>query len=76
MDKNQQTNKREQARNTLPEGLWPVFDAIVEDYKFATAKRCGRSFAAYTVLADLVRVGWRHVATALPDTDTPMEGRE
>ena len=76
MDKKQQTNKREQARNTLPDDLWPVFEELVEDYKFATLTRCGRGYVAYMVLADLVKVGWRHVATALSDTDPPMENRE
>jgi hypothetical protein len=58
MDTNQQSDKRANARNTLPDDLKPVFDELVEDYKFATINRFGRGYAAYMVLADLVRVGW------------------
>lgn len=61
------TEKHEQARNSLPDELKPVFDELVEDYKFATIKRYGQGYVAYVVLADLVKVGWRHVAEALPD---------
>jgi hypothetical protein len=76
MDKNQQLNKREQARNSLPDSLKPVFDEIVEDYKFATIQRFGRGYAAYMVLADLVRVGWRHSAEALPEIKEATENNE
>jgi len=57
-----QTPKHEEARNTLPDDLKPIFGELVEDYKFATVKRYGQGYVAYIVLADLVRVGWRHVA--------------
>ena len=76
MDKNQQPDKREHARNTLPDDLKPVFDELVEDYKFATIKQFGRGYAAYMVLADLIRVGWRHTAAPLPDTETQTENRQ
>lgn len=59
--------KHEEARNTLPDNLKPAFDELVEDYKFATLKRYGNGHVAYIVLADLIRVGWRHVEHPLPD---------
>ena len=67
MTANKRSQKHEEARNTLPADLKPVFDEMVEDYKFATLKRYGSGYVAYIVLADLVRVGWRHVADPLPD---------
>jgi hypothetical protein len=60
-------SKREAARNSLPEHLRPAFDELVEDYKFATVKRFGQGYVAYIVLADLIRVGWRHVEMPLPE---------
>jgi len=61
------SSKREEARNSLPEDLRPIFDELVEDYQFATRKRFGQGFVAYTILAELVRVGWRHAAEPLSD---------
>lgn len=58
--------KHEEARQSLPEELKPIFDELVEDYRFATTCRYGNGYVAYIVLADLVRVGWRH--TAAPRT--------
>ena len=65
MNDNPRSQKHEEARNTLPDDLKPIFDELVEDYKFATIKRYGTGYVAYIVLADLVRVGWRHVADPL-----------
>jgi hypothetical protein len=65
--KGKRSPKHEEARNTLPDELKPVFDEMVEDYKFATAKRYGTGYVAYIVLADLIRVGWRHVAAPLSE---------
>jgi len=75
MEEKQQPDKRGQARGTLPDELKPVFDELVEDYKFATIKRYGQGYVAYIVLADLIRVGWRHTAIPLPDTETQKESR-
>ena len=38
MNDKRRTAKHEEARNTLPDDLKPVFDELVEDYKFATVK--------------------------------------
>lgn len=51
--------KQNDARNSLPEELKPVFDEIVNDYKYAATIRHGRPYISYVVLADLVRAGWR-----------------
>ena len=56
------SNKHEAARKTLPDELKPLFDALVDDYKFATVQRYGQGYVAYAVLADLIRVGWRQSA--------------
>jgi len=56
------TEKHEEARNTLPEELKPIFDELVEDYRFAVHLRYGKRFVSYIVLADLVKAGWRRSA--------------
>ena len=55
----ERSEKHEEARNSLPDDLKPVFDNLVEDYKFAATVRHGRGYVSYVVLADLVRAGWR-----------------
>jgi hypothetical protein len=34
-------------------------DELVADYRWATVKRYGTGYVAYSVLADLIRAGWR-----------------
>lgn len=53
------SEKHEQARNSLPEELRPIFDDFVADYKFHATKRHGAPYVSYIVLADMVRAGWR-----------------
>lgn len=53
------SEKHEQARNSLSEELRPVFDAFVEDYKFAGTIHHGSPFVSYIILAEMVRAGWR-----------------
>jgi hypothetical protein len=53
------SEKHEEARNTLPDGLKPVFDEFAADYKYAASLRHGRPYISYIVLADMVRAGWR-----------------
>lgn len=47
------------ARESLHKNLHPIYDQLVDEYLFHTNKRYGRGYVAYTVLADLVRDGWR-----------------
>ena len=56
------SEKHENARNSLPEELRPVFDDLVADYKFAATKHHGSPFVSYIVLAEMVRAGWRLAA--------------
>ena len=51
--------KHEEARQSLPEGLHPVFDDLVNDYQFVATRRHGSPWVSYMVLADLIREGWR-----------------
>lgn len=53
------SEKYELARNSLPENLRPIFDAFVEDYKFAGAIHHGSPFVSYAILAEMVNAGWR-----------------
>ena len=51
--------KHEEARNTLPDELQPIFEEFVDDYKYCASMRHGRPYISYIVLADMVRAGWR-----------------
>lgn len=53
------TPKHEEARNSLPDDLRPIFDQLVAEYKYAAAMRHGAPYVSYIVLADIVRAGWR-----------------
>lgn len=55
------SEKHELARNSLSEELKPVFDAFVDDYKFAATIHHGRPFVSHVVLAEMVKAGWRRV---------------
>lgn len=66
MNDKPRTDKHEQARNALPDDLKPIFDELVEDYKFASVTQLGRAYVSYSILAEIVRVGWRHVADSTP----------
>ena len=58
--------KHEQSRRSLPDDLKPVFDALVQDYKFAAHVHYRTVLVSYNILADLVRAGWRLAAKPLP----------
>jgi hypothetical protein len=53
------SEKHEQARNSLPDELRPIFDSFVEDYKFAGTIHHGSPFVSYIILAEMVKAGWR-----------------
>ena len=47
------------ALSSLPEDLQPTYKDLVKEYKFHALERYGRAWAAYDVIVDLVRSGWR-----------------
>jgi len=59
------TEKQDVARNTLPEELRPVFDELVDEYRYRAALRHGAPYVSFIVLADLVRAGWRRSEEAI-----------
>jgi hypothetical protein len=74
METEKRSEKHEQARNSLPDELRPIFDDFVADYKFAATKHHGAPFVSYIVLAEMVRAGWRLAAGPLPDgADNPND---
>jgi hypothetical protein len=51
------TEKHETARMSRPEELRPVFDQLVEDYRFAATVHHGSPFVSYVTLAEMVQAG-------------------
>lgn len=62
MNEVKRTDKHEAARMNLPEELRPVFDQLVEDYRFAATVHHGSPFVSYVALAEIVQAGWRLAA--------------
>lgn len=60
------SQKDQEARDSLPEELRDVYDALIADYRWSTVKRYGTGYVAYSVLADLIRGGWRPTAREKP----------
>jgi hypothetical protein len=69
------SEKHELARTSLPAELRPVFDDFVDDYRFAATKHHGSPFVSYTVLAQMVRAGWRLAAEPLVE-ESESKGNE
>jgi len=69
------SEKHEQARNSLPDELRPVFDDFVSDYKFAATEHHGSPFVSYVVLAEMVRAGWRLAAEPTEERETTDPGQ-
>lgn len=61
------SEKHDEARRSLPAELMLIFDEFVDDYKFAATKHHGSPFVSYVVLAEMVRMGWRHGAEPISD---------
>lgn len=61
------SEKQLEARNSLPDELKPVFDDFVANYKYVATLRHGKPYISYIVLADMIRLGWRHSAESLTD---------
>lgn len=49
-----------EALKILPDNLIPVFDELLEHYKFAALKCHGRQMVSPLVIAELVLLGWRN----------------
>jgi hypothetical protein len=49
-----------EALKIIPDDLIPVFDELLEHYKFAALKQHGRAMASPFVIAELVLMGWRN----------------
>lgn len=60
-DAPKRSEKHEQARDSLPDELRPIFDAFVDDYKFAATIHHGKPSVSHIVLAEMVKAGWRPV---------------
>lgn len=67
MNTQARTEKHEEARNTLSEELKPIFNQLVEDYKFSSTVHHGRGYVSYVILADLVKAGWRRSGEAIEE---------
>jgi len=64
---NKTSEKFKNARADLPENVRPIYDELVAQYAFHTARLFGRGYVAYEVLASLVRDGWRPGVEALAE---------
>lgn len=53
------TAKYEEARQSLPEELRPVFDELAQDYRFAAKRHHGSPYVSYVVIAEIIKLGWR-----------------
>ena len=61
------SSKKDEARNTLPDELKPIFDQFVSDYKYAATMRHGAPYVSYVVLADMTGAGWRLAAEPIKE---------
>jgi len=61
------SEKHREARDGLSDELKPIFDDLVEEYRYHTSMRYGKPYVSYIVLADLVRSGWRRSAEAIEE---------
>jgi hypothetical protein len=53
---------------TLPEPLRPAYRQLVDEYAFLATVKTGRGYVCYSVLANLVRAGWRQSAERTEDS--------
>ena len=72
MSTEKRSEKHEEARNSLPDELKPMFDKFVDDYKSSAFRRHGAPYVSYIVLADMIRAGWR-LDESSPGDGTPPE---
>ncbi len=53
------SEKYKAALEKLPEELKPIYEDLVEQYRFHTFQKYGQGYVAYEILALLVLDGWR-----------------
>lgn len=51
-----------EALKILPDDLIPIFDELLEHYKFAALKCHGLAIASPLVIAEIILLGWRNAA--------------
>lgn len=69
------TPKSREAEAKLPPELRPVYQQMVEDYRFLTFAHYGSAYVAYEILAKMVLAGWRHSGEAHPSSElAPKQG--
>jgi hypothetical protein len=66
-------DQRTQIREGLSEDLKPIFDRLVEEYKFQALRLHGHPFVSYKVLGALVEEGWRPIDLLGDSTNSPNE---
>jgi len=54
-----QSPKFREARDALLPDIRGIYDELVRDYAWCTTKSYGQGYVAYSVLAEMVRIGWR-----------------
>jgi hypothetical protein len=64
------------AEQTLPEELRPAFAQLVDEYIFHATAVYGQNWAAYKILAELVRDGWRPSAKPHREVDQKKADNE
>lgn len=50
--------KYQVALESLPESMREDYKSLVQDYYYASLESIGKGFAAYDILARLIREGW------------------
>jgi len=69
------TPKHEEARNSLPDELKPIFDEFVDDYKYCASLRHDTPHVSYIVPADMARAGWRRSEYGNTDKNPDNSGK-
>lgn len=52
-------SQRDEIASKLPEDLKPIFEQLVDEYKYHALLLHGHPFVSYKVLGALVEAGWR-----------------
>ena len=56
---NRKSEKYLKAYDKVPEELRAIFEQMVDEYAYQALQLYGRNWAAYDVIAELVKAGWR-----------------